>query len=383
MDFQVGQTFGDYSITALLGAGAIGQVYKVEHSITRRTEAMKVLSAELATEIQIKRFEREMQVLARLSHPNIAALHNAVHSQKQLILLMEFIDGRTLESMFAAGRVPIDEGIGYIRQILFALKYAHQQGVVHRDVTPANMLVTAAGEVKLTDFGLSKSFGDPLLTNCGEILGSLPYLAPERLKGATQPDQRSDLYSVGAILYELLTGHKPFGMNRRLAPVLTDTEDEPLPPSQRDPGVSPRWDEIIHRALDRNPEHRYRSAEEFLDAIAQVDQAPIAELLPPRRRVLGLGIALAAGLSLALFASPSLNPFRSVAPPAMPVQEPHIAPPDFATSFAPPPPALRAKHVVHSAPRTAALETAAPVAIEKKRTFWGKLNVFKKKKDPQ
>jgi len=382
MDFKVGQTFGDYSITALLGAGAIGQVYKVEHSITKRTELMKVLAADLATEIQLKRFEREMRVLARLSHPNIAALHNAVHTEKQLILLMEFIDGPTLESMLSAGRLPIDQGIGYIRQILLALRYAHQQGVVHRDVTPANMIITVSGEVKLTDFGLSKSFGDPLLTNCGEILGSLPYLAPERVKGATQPDQRSDLYSVGAILYEHLTGHKPFGANRRLAPILTDTEDEPLPPSQRDTGLSPLWDEIINRALARNPEHRYRSAQEFLDAIAKLDQAPIAELLPPRRRTLGLGIALAAGLSLALFASPSLNPFRPVAPLAVPLDRLHIAPPDFATSFAPPP-VLHAKRIVHSTPKPAVPETVEPVTAPKKRTFWSKLNVFKKKSEKQ
>jgi len=380
MGFEVGQAFGDYSITALLGAGGIGQVYKVEHSITKRTELMKVLAVELASEIQIQRFEREMRVLARLSHPNIAALHNAVHSEKQLILLMEFIDGRTLESMLSAGRLPIDQGIGYIRQILLALGYAHQQGVVHRDVTPANMIITAAGEVKLTDFGLSKSFGDPLLTSCGEILGSLPYLAPERLKGATQPDQRSDLYSVGAILYEHLTGHKPFGVIRRLAPVLTDTEDEPQPPSQRDPSLSPQWDEIIHRALARNPEHRYRSAQEFLDAIAKVDQAPVAELLPPRHRALGFGIALAAGLSLALFASPSLNPLRPVAPLAVSLDRLHIAPPDFAMSLAPPPPVTHAKRIVHSAPK---IVEPPPIQREKKRTFWSKLNVFKKKKETQ
>src|SRR5580658_6837805 len=140
MDFHVGQTFGDYSITGVLGAGAMGQLYKVEHRLTKRTEAMKVLSAEFATEIQIKRFEREMRVLARLSHPNIAGLHNAIHSEKQLILLMEYVEGQTLESMLSAGRIPIDTGIGYIKQILSALQYAHRQGVVHRDVTPANVI---------------------------------------------------------------------------------------------------------------------------------------------------------------------------------------------------------------------------------------------------
>ena len=135
-----------------------------------------------------------MRSLARLSHPNIAALHNAVHSENQLILLMEFIEGQTLESMFSGGRLPLETGIGYIRQILSALGYAHQQGVVHRDVTPGNVMVTG-DYVKLTDFGLSKSYGDSLLTNCGEVLGSLPYLAPEQLK-----DQKWADYMLGKTL---------------------------------------------------------------------------------------------------------------------------------------------------------------------------------------
>src|SRR5258708_28817033 len=118
MDFHVGQTFGDYSITGVLGAGGMGRIFKVEHNLTKRTEAMKVLSAELATDVQIKRFEREMLVLARLSHPNIAVLHNAIHSEKQLILLMELIEGHTLESMLRGGRLAIDTRIEYIKQIL-------------------------------------------------------------------------------------------------------------------------------------------------------------------------------------------------------------------------------------------------------------------------
>jgi eukaryotic-like serine/threonine-protein kinase len=335
MGFHVGQTFGDYSITGVLGAGGMGRVYKVEHSLTKRTESMKVLSAELASDIQIKRFEREMRSLARLNHPNIAALHNAVHAENQLILLMEFIEGQTLESMFGGGRLPLDMGVGYIRQMLSALGYAHRQGVVHRDVTPANVIVTGDC-VKLTDFGLSKSFGDSLLTNCGEVLGSLPYLAPEQLKGTTQPDRRSDLYSVGAILYEHLTGQQPFGPNRRLAPVLTDSEGDPKPPSQVEPGLSPQWDEIVRRALARDPAQRYQSAEEFLDAIALLEQpTAVADLPLPQLRTLGIAVAVFAGLVLALAVSPALNRFRSVAPAIEPWQRLHIAPPGFATAMTP------------------------------------------------
>jgi serine/threonine-protein kinase len=441
MGFHVGETFGDYSITAVLGGGGVGRVYKVEHSLTKRTESMKVLSAELASDIEIKRFEREMRSLARLNHPNIAALHNAVHAENQLILLMEFIEGQTLESIFGGGRLPLDVGVGYVRQILSALGYAHQQGVVHRDVTPANAIVIGDC-IKLTDFGLSKSYGDSLLTNCGEVLGSLPYLAPEQLKGTTQPDRRSDLYSVGAILYEHLTGQKPFGPNRRLAPVLTDSEGDPMPPSQLEPGLSPQWDEILRRALARDPAHRYQSAEEFLEAIALLEQpTAVADLPLPQLRTLGIAVAVFAGVVLALAASPALNRFRNVAPHIDPWPRLHIAAPSFAAALTLPPrtaphrvkvhaPQVAAKRpvvqhakraapppaevgvVVEAAPVTEAPavaaavnssapaaapvaspepEVSAPVAVDAaqpgasqdpapaKRHFWSKLNVFRKK----
>lgn len=326
MSFHVGQTFGDYFIKALVGAGGMGRVYKVEHLLTKRTEAMKVLAAELATENQIKRFEREMRVLARLSHPNIASLHNAHYWENQLILFVEFVDGQTLESIFNAGRLPLETGIEYIKQILSALAYAHQQGVVHRDVTPANVMIAAGDKVKLTDFGLSKSYGDPLLTNCGEVLGSLPYLAPEQLKGSTRPDRRSDLYSVGAILYEHLTGRKAFGENRRLSAVLNDTEDVLQPPSQLEPTLARRWDEIIRRTLAKDPAHRYQSAEEFLEALANLDEPVEVNLPIPRLRSLGMGIAVFAGLVLAVVGSPVLSRFRQETNARAPRQQPEIAP---------------------------------------------------------
>jgi serine/threonine protein kinase len=334
MDFHVGQKLGDYTVTGIAGAGGIGRVYRVEHCLTKRTEAMKVLSAEFATDIQISRFEREMRVLARLDHPNIAGLHNALHSEKKLILLMEFIEGRTLESMFLAGRLPLPSGIEYVRQTLLALGYAHQQGVVHRDVTPANVMVTYAGQVKLTDFGLSKSFGEPLLTGCGEVLGSLPYLAPEQVKGATKADRRSDLYAVGAILYEHLTGQKPFGTNRRIAAVLTDSEAEAKPPSEVDPSLSRQWDQIIRRAIARDPALRFQSADEFLEALDGLEGMRTAKPLVRYPRKLGIAIAISVGLVLALFASPAIYRFQPVPDVAPPLKVWHAAPPDFAFTLA-------------------------------------------------
>ena len=372
MSFHVGQTFGDYSVTAMLGAGSMGRVYKVEHALTQRMEAMKVLSAELASDVQIKRFEREMRALARLNHPNIAALHNAIHSQDELILFMEYIEGRTLESFFQAGRLPLADGLAYVKQVLVALGYAHQHGIVHRDVNPANVMITAGGQAKLTDFGLSKSYGDSLLTNCGEVLGSLPYMAPEQVKGATQPDRRSDVYSAGAILYEHLTGQKPFGANRRLAAVVTDTEADPPPPSQLQPALSAQWDAILARALARDPARRYQTAEEFLGAIARLEEPPVADLPLPRLGTLGIGIGLFAGLILALAASPSIK--RLLRPGTIASQQFHIAPPPFATVIPRTPPAVaqipapiskpqrvsRARHLV---PRTPVAEVAPPLPV--------------------
>jgi eukaryotic-like serine/threonine-protein kinase len=430
MSFQVGEIFGDYSITAPLGGGAT-QLYKVEHCLTGRTEIMKVLASGPANDVQIKRFEREMRALARLNHPNIASLHNALYSENQLILSMEYIEGQTLESVFASGRLPLDAGISYVKQILAALGYAHQQGVVHRDVTPANVMVTGTSQIKLTDFGLSKSYGDPLLTNCGEVLGSLGYLAPEQLKGVTQPDRRSDLYSVGAILYEHLTGQKPFGPNRRLAPVLTDSEKEPQPPSQVEGSLPGQWDDVIRRALARDPAHRYQTAEEFLDALAQIEQSAAPDLPLPRLRKLAFAIAIFAGLLLAGVASPALKGFWHPTPRIAPRRQLHIAPPDFAINTTPhrvetaalptrprlfkprqlkpakpatraivaiSPPAASAATVAQtasSAPPAAiasptqqadnpvAPEAPEPAAAQEtpapKKGFWGKLNVFKKK----
>lgn len=427
MSFHVGQKFGEYSITAVLEAGSKGQLYKVEHQLTKRTEAMKVLAAEAASENQIKRFEREMRILARLSHPNIATLHNALLAENQLILFIELVEGQTLESMFSSGRVSRDAGIGYIKQILLALQYAHHQGVVHRDVTPANVIVTAAGEIKLTDFGVSKSYGDSLLTNCGEILGALPYMAPEQLKGTTQPDNRSDLYSVGAILYEYLTGQKPFGPNRSLAAVLTDSEGEPVTPSQLEPALSAKWDGIIRRALAREPSHRYQSAEEFLGALAQGDEKDQEEFVLPPMHPLSFVGAILVGLTFALFAWPSIGNF--LAPASLPARLLHIPPPAFATlvPMARREPTPSAKPAVvkaeqygskrgdsviarkdppiaspasrggagasartesvpgaepaeksSAAPDRTDVSTPAP-ASEKKKTFWSKLNIFKKR----
>jgi serine/threonine protein kinase len=303
MSFQVGEDLGDYKVAAIIGR----DVYQVEHYLTRRKEAAKVLSTELATAVQIQRFEREIALQAQLDHPNIATLHTAFRWKGSLVLVMEFLEGPTLEQLLAERRVPqggisqghisIETGVGYIRQALAALGYAHAHGVVHRDVTPGNLIVTAHG-VKLTDFGVSKSFGDVQLTNCGDIVGNLDYMAPEQARGSAQPDRRSDLYAVGAILYEILTGVKPFGEGRKFGPLVMDAETEPRPPAELSPALAPEWNAVVSKALMRDRERRYASAAEFLAAMDQValarPAASLAEVVKRWRfRIAGASIAAA------------------------------------------------------------------------------------------
>ncbi|HLG99937.1 MAG TPA: protein kinase [Bryobacteraceae bacterium] len=325
MSFHVGEDLGDYKITALIGAGSMGRVFQVEHRLTKRREAVKVLSAELATPIQIQRFEREIAVQARLSHPNIATVHNAFSWKGCLVMVTEFLEGQTVEKLLSQGRLPIETGIDYIRQILSALSYAHERGIVHRDVTPANLIVTPAGVVKLTDFGVSKSFGDIQLTNCGDIVGSLEYMAPEQARGGSHPDRRSDLYSVGVILYEILTGKKPFGGERKFASMVTDSESDPPPPTDVAAFLPVQWNEVVGKALMRDRALRYSTASEFLQSVNRTARAtgirPTAGVLSRWHFwVAGAGVAAAVVLLA------GIHEFGQI--PAPPPISFHIAPPE-------------------------------------------------------
>ena len=206
MSFQVGDTVGDYQIIGLLGAGGMGKVYKVKNQISDRIDALKVLLPNLADDPDLAdRFIREIKVLASLNHPNIAGLRTAFRLENQLLMVMEFVEGTTLEERIKAGPIPLDDAISYITQVLSALGYAHKRGVIHRDIKPANMMLTPENVIKLMDFGIAKSKTDTKLTQTGTTMGSLFYMSAEQVQGE-ELDGRSDLYSVGVSLYELVTG---------------------------------------------------------------------------------------------------------------------------------------------------------------------------------
>ena len=295
MSLHVGEAIGDYRVIGIIGAGGMGQVFQVEHKITKRKEAMKVLIADLADETQVQRFKREIEVQARLNHPNIAAVHNAFRLKDRMVLVMEFVEGQTLENLLQQGRPELETGIDYVRQTLEALSYAHHDGVIHRDVSPSNLMVTENGLVKLMDFGVAKSLGDLRLTDGGSMIGSLYYMSPEQVKGSTDPDPRSDLYSAGAILYEIVTGKKPFDYEDRFSLMVAQVEEQPQPPSQINTKLPPELDAIILKALAKEPSERYASAREFVEAL-QIIQQPAAARAPklagsPKRRMISEAVA--------------------------------------------------------------------------------------------
>lgn len=271
MNYEIGSRVGDYEILQILGAGGMGRVYKVRNSLSDRIEAMKVLLPDLeGTPGFADRFVREIKVQASLDHPNIAALYTAIRVDEQILMLMEYVEGVTLEKMMEAGRIPINKAVDYIIQVLSALSYAHERGVIHRDLKPANMMVTSSGLVKLMDFGIARMKADHKLTQTGSTVGSLYYMSPEQINGTTELDARADLYSLGVTLYEIVTGARPFQGDSGYKIMAAHLENKPLPPIQVSPGLPGGLSEIVMQALEKDPQKRFQSADAFRTAMMYV-----------------------------------------------------------------------------------------------------------------
>jgi len=273
MGDETTKLMGDYEILGVLGAGGMGRVYKVRNVITDRVEAMKVLLPDLEGQEEVAaRFLREIKLLAALNHPNIASLHTALTINNQLVMIMEYVEGSTLSSRLSQGAIPVSDALNYIDQVLSALSYAHQQHVIHRDIKPANMMLTPEGVVKLMDFGIARTDQEPAkLTAPGTTLGSINYMSPEQVKGAAI-DERSDLYSVGISLYEMVTGEKPFHGDSNFSIMAAHIQQTPTPPVQLQPHLPTGLNEIILTSIAKAPEERFQSAEAFRNAIKSVTQ---------------------------------------------------------------------------------------------------------------
>jgi predicted Ser/Thr protein kinase len=252
--------FPQLEILSLLGQGGMGAVYKARQLKLDRFVAVKILPAEWGRDPAFaERFAREARALAKLSHPHIVGVHDFGEAGEHFYLLMEFVDGANLRQLLQAGPLDPRLALQIIPQVCDALQYAHDEGVIHRDVKPENILVDQRGRVKMADFGLAKLVGPSrasfTLTGTHQVMGTLDYMAPEQRNHPQEVDQRADIYSLGVVFYEMLTGKLPLG---RFSP-----------PSDA-AGVDVRLDEIVHRALEREPEQRYQHVSEVRSALESV-----------------------------------------------------------------------------------------------------------------
>jgi serine/threonine-protein kinase len=271
---NIGQRIGDYEIVEVLGAGGMGEVYKVRNVLSERLEAMKVLLPNLAGSPELaERFLREIKLQASLDHPNIAKLYTAFRDSNQLLMVMEFVEGQPIDKLLAAGPLMTRESIDYAGQVLDALAYAHGRGVTHRDIKPANIMRTPAGTIKLLDFGIAHMKKDPKLTQTGTTLGSLYYIAPELIKGA-EPDARCDIYSLGVVLYEMVTGRKPFQGDSQYSIMAAHMEGAPVAPSDAAPWMPGPLNEVILKAIAKDPVERFQTAGAFKSALESAAAAP-------------------------------------------------------------------------------------------------------------
>jgi len=262
---------GRYRILRKLGSGGMANVYLAEDEDLGRRVAIKILSERYANDESFnERFRREAKSAASLSHPNIVSIYDRGEADGIPYIAMEVIEGRSLkELILTRGPLPLATAIDYAHQILDALRFAHRNGIIHRDIKPHNILLGAENRAKVTDFGIARA-GASQMTEVGSIMGTAQYLSPEQARGAPVT-AASDLYSVGIVLYEMLTGQVPFSGDSAIEIAMKHLNETPRPPSSHRPELTPELDQVVLRALAKNPEDRYQASEEFSADLDRVE----------------------------------------------------------------------------------------------------------------
>ena len=269
---------GRYNIIGELGQGAMGTVYKAVDPLIDRIVAIKTINLSLALDEKDEyesRFYQEAKAAGRLSHPNIVTIYDVGKSGEIAYIAMEFLQGRELRDMLNDGkRMPVEQVINVVAQVAQGLAYAHEHGIVHRDVKPSNIMIVRDGHVKFTDFGIARMASAAVRTQTGMVLGSPKYMSPEQVVGKLT-DQRSDIFSLGVMLYEMLTGQAPFAGENVNAIMYQTLNSVPPPPSSLSPNVPEMLNFIVAKALAKKLEHRYQDTKEFAaDLYACRDRLP-------------------------------------------------------------------------------------------------------------
>jgi serine/threonine protein kinase len=281
MPIETGQTLGDYEVIDLLESSKTCVTYKVRNVLLQRIEALRVLPRSFQDDQErVTRFMREAKLHARISHPNIVTFYHATQLDGQLVMTTELVEGTTLAQRLELGPLSSEEAVSCFSQVLSGLAQAHALGVVHRDITPSNIILASDGRVKVTGFALAKATTDPQLTQPGTVIGSLDYISPEQVKGLGEVDARTDIYSLGVVLYEAVTGRKPFEEKSQFEVMLAHVNSIPLAPSIVNPEVPAELSDIVLKAMAKHPAARFQTAEEFRQSLEQLCASPETRCTP-------------------------------------------------------------------------------------------------------
>jgi len=255
---------GRYEIEELIGTGGMADVYRARDNLLGRTVAVKVLHAQYAKDpVFIQRFRQEAQSAGNLSQSNVVNVYDWGIEGDTYYLVMEYVEGHDLKDVILSGGPLLPErAVEITLDICAALEAAHAQGIIHRDIKPQNVFITNDNRVKVMDFGIARSAGGTAMTQTGTIMGTAQYISPEQAQGQTA-DQRSDLYSLGVVLYEMLTGKPPFDGDNPVSIAYKHVREDPLPPSMVNPDISPELEAVVMKALSKNPENRYQNVVEM------------------------------------------------------------------------------------------------------------------------
>ncbi|MGD9346270.1 MAG: protein kinase [Candidatus Aminicenantes bacterium] len=275
---------GRYTIVEELGRGGMGVVYKAEDTKLKRTVALKFLPPELTHVPELKeRFMREAQAAAALDHPNICTVHEFDETDATTFISMAFIDGQSLKTKMESGSLELEDALDIATQVAEGLSEAHKKGIVHRDIKSGNIMVTERGQAKIMDFGLARKTGSTLLTKDGSTMGTVAYMSPQQAQGK-EIDHRTDIWSFGVVLYEMLTGELPFRGEHEQTVIYSILKEKPEPITRVNSDIPVSIEQVVSKSLEKDPDKRYQQAEELLDDLKSISAGIVPEEIKTRLR---------------------------------------------------------------------------------------------------